>query len=99
MSRQRKIYQSSTSAALSPTGAEPVIFKSPIATNVYRTLLLGPSEPGAPHVDAHKVTEFLEEWSCFCDNYGYKDPLKGNYWSSLSEQDTATTDPMTCLRT
>ena len=44
--------------------------------SLYRPVLLRPNQPGAPHFDGTNVTEFLEEWEFFCDDYGCTDHLK-----------------------
>ena len=65
---------SSTSTTTDP--AANTIPPTPPAMNLYRPVLLRPNQPGAPHFDGKNVTEFIEEWGFFCDNYGCSDQLK-----------------------
>jgi hypothetical protein len=60
---------------MSPPSIVPTATASPV-TNIYRPVILRPNEPGAPHFNGENVSEFLEEWGFFCEDYGYKDPLK-----------------------
>ena len=45
-------------------------------TNIYRPVILRPNEPGAPHFIGENVSEFLQEWDFFCDDYGCNDRIK-----------------------
>ena len=58
--------------------SDPAVDATPLtpATAVYRPVLLRPNEPGAPHFDGKNVTEFIEEWGFFTDDYGCNDRLK-----------------------
>jgi hypothetical protein len=61
--------------------SSPPVEPSPTApasttTNVYRPVILRPNEPGAPHFSGENVSEFLEEWDFFCDDYGVSDRIK-----------------------
>jgi hypothetical protein len=42
----------------------------------YRPVVLRPNQPGSPHFDGNNVSEFLEEWSFFCEDYGLSDKFK-----------------------
>jgi hypothetical protein len=53
-----------------PTPPPPAIMTS------YRPVVLRPNQPGSPHFDGNNVSEFLEEWSFFCEDYGLSDKFK-----------------------
>ena len=65
---------SSTSTTTDP--AANAIPPMPPAMNLYRPVLLHPNQPSAPHFDGKNVTEFIEEWGFFCDDYVCSDQLK-----------------------
>jgi hypothetical protein len=58
------------------SASDSAIPLTPPAMTVYRPVLLRPNQPGAPHFDGKNVTEFIEEWGFFCDDYGCNDRLK-----------------------
>jgi len=69
-----------------PPALEPTAVMPPV-TNVYRPVILRPNQPGAPHFNGENVSEFLEEWGFFCEDYGYKDPLKCTRLPAYCEKD------------
>jgi len=60
---------------------------TPPAINIYRPVLLRPNQPGAPHFDGKRVSEFIEEWGFFCDDYGCSDQLKCTRLPSYCDKD------------
>src|SRR5271155_3417888 len=71
---------------MSPPPIEPTASVSTI-TNIYRPVILRPNEPGAPHFNGENVSEFLEEWVFFCDDYGCSDQLKCSRLPSYCNKD------------
>src|SRR5277367_2141109 len=61
-----------------PMSSPPIEPTAPASTitNIYHPVILRPNEPGAPHFIGENVSEFLEEWDFFCDDYGCDDRVK-----------------------
>ena len=71
---------------MSPPSIEPAAATSTV-TNIYRPVILRPNEPGAPHFNGEDVSEFVDEWGFFCDDYGCSNQLKCSRLPSYCDKD------------